>query len=379
MAPSLIICLVVVGLLLPSNAFRTMDSRRAPTLLFSAAHTSSEPCSPTTALRNDVASRTALLSLLSLPLLARAPAAQAKVYFDTDVYGDKELKIATTNKIKQKLRNAILADFSLAPLFYELAINDALGFDAATLSGGPDGSIGLFEMDREMNKDLSRAVDTIKVIMAELKRTNTVGFGDLVSYAGAEALETAGCGRIVVQVGRFDATSENPKTSGVNWSIPGSADDVTGAFYSSGLDAKDTALLLGALGEVKRITKDAFDAASKKKKGGDDDDEEEEEGGDDSWQSNVPSTFGKRSEIYGKQMGKHDFGIAYFSRLLKAEKQGAQADIDAIGRALLSDPKVKTFVQKYAGQGGETAFLADVPVAYNKLTTLGLAYTTRNS
>jgi hypothetical protein len=75
----------------------------------------------------------------------------AKTFFDTDVrkssvrlycvtklinskfyrqvYGDKELKIATVNKLKQKLRNAILQDISIAPDFVKLAVNDALGFN----------------------------------------------------------------------------------------------------------------------------------------------------------------------------------------------------------------------------------------------------------
>lgn len=289
------------------------------------------------------------------------------------MYGDKELKIATTNKIKQKLRNAILADNSIAPLFLQLAINDALGYDASSLAGGPDGSVGLFEMDRDMNKDLSRAVDVIKGIMGELKRTNTVGFADLVSFAGAEALETSGCERIIVQVGRFDATGANPKTTGVNWSAPGSPEEVLNSFHSSGLDAKDTVLLLGALGEMKRIVKETADATSNGNKDDDDDDDADEA---DSWQTNVPSTFGNRSQIYGKQLGKHDFGNKYFASLLK---QGPRPD-DSLGKALLADAKTKQFVQKYASQtGGESAFLIDLPIAYNKMTILGQAFTTRNS
>lgn len=40
-------------------------------------------------------------------------------------------QIATVNKLKQKLRNAIAADLSLAVPFLRLAINDGLGYDAA--------------------------------------------------------------------------------------------------------------------------------------------------------------------------------------------------------------------------------------------------------
>ena len=80
-----------------------------------------------------------------------APPALAKVYFDTDTYGDKELKIATVNKMKQKLRNAILEDNELGADLLKLAINDALSYDAKTEEGGPDGSIQ-FELEREENK-----------------------------------------------------------------------------------------------------------------------------------------------------------------------------------------------------------------------------------
>ena len=45
------------------------------------------------------------LGLLSAATLLPS-VSNAKVYFDTDTYGDKELKIATVNRIKQKLRNA---------------------------------------------------------------------------------------------------------------------------------------------------------------------------------------------------------------------------------------------------------------------------------
>lgn len=55
-----------------------------------------------------------------------------QVFIDTDLYGDKELKIATINKLKQKLRDAINKDNTVAPYMLELAINDALGYNAET-------------------------------------------------------------------------------------------------------------------------------------------------------------------------------------------------------------------------------------------------------
>jgi hypothetical protein len=40
-------------------------------------------------------------------------------------------QIATLNKLKQKLRNVIATNLSLAPLFLRLAINDGVSYDAA--------------------------------------------------------------------------------------------------------------------------------------------------------------------------------------------------------------------------------------------------------
>ena len=62
---------------------------------------------------SSVALQTLSLILTASTITASSKQVNAKTYFDTDVYGDKELKIATVNKIKQKLRNAILNDNSI--------------------------------------------------------------------------------------------------------------------------------------------------------------------------------------------------------------------------------------------------------------------------
>jgi hypothetical protein len=120
-------------------------------------------------------------SSLLLAAASRPTAVAAKVFFDTDTYGDKELKIATVNKIKQKLRNAILDDPALAPDLLRLSINDALSYNAQTEAYGPDGAIQ-FELDREENKGLAKAVEVVQRIKKELQRTNTVSFSDLVAF-----------------------------------------------------------------------------------------------------------------------------------------------------------------------------------------------------
>lgn len=226
------------------------------------------------------------LSFVALFSSLAAPA-RAKVFFDTDTYGDKELKIATVNKLKQKLRNAILADPEVAPQLLQLAFNDALGFNAITQSGGPDGSI-LYELKAEgPNAGLDKGLAVLLAIKKELQRTNTVSFGDICSYGGAEALESAGCPRMTVQVGRFDAKVANESPAVVNWSAPSVA-AISEAFVTSGLDARETAVLLGALGELQRVVDETI--TNKAKKSVDEDEDEDDD------QPFVPTTFGSRDE-----------------------------------------------------------------------------------
>jgi len=311
-----------------------------------------------------------VLSGVFLSSIVKPDSANAKVYFDADVYGDKELKIATVNKMKQKIRNAIIADISIAPDLLRLAINDALTFNAETKEGGPDGSVQ-FEMTRDENKGLEKAAAVIQSIKKELTRTNTISYSDLVAFAGGEALESAGCGRVLVQIGRFDAKQETDKVTGllVNWSNL-SPDPTTKAFAYSGLGNREIALLLGALGEVTRVVTETQIAEAKAlaaKKEEEDDDMDINDA-----EPFVPVSFGAREATYGARVGKADFGVKYLSQLLK--NKGTP---EPLGDCLIKDDKTKAFIQKYAGS--ESAFLKDVPEAYLRMSQLGQTGTGRNS
>ena len=217
--------------------------------------------------------------------------ADAKTYFDTDVYGDKELKIATVNKLKQKLRNGILSNPSIAADLLKVAINDALGYDVTSQDGGPDGSIQ-FEADLDHNKGLSSAIALMQDVKKQLQRTNSVSFADVCAFAGAEALETVGCGRVIVQVGRVDSKDPNLKSIGVDFQNPIDTSQVLTGFSSSGLGPKEAVVLIGALGEINRIVSEASQSNSSRDEADEDDKEFEE-------QPFVPTTFGARDAIYG--------------------------------------------------------------------------------
>lgn len=314
----------------------------------------------------NVAGMLARFSVVTASLELAPKTAFAKTYFDTDVYGDKELKIATVNKLKQKLRNSILSDISIAPFLLKLSINDALGYDFKTEEGGPDGSIQ-YEMEIPENEGLQQALNVINSIKKDMLRTNTVSFADVCAFAGAEVLESVGANRVTVQVGRFDAQKANVGASLVPWNNLNNVEDVLKAFSTSGLDSRETVLLLGALGEVERIVKEA---AMKPVKSSEDDDDLLDD------QPFVPVTFGARDAMYGAKIGNSDFGVGYLNSILKSKGNNIK-ELDSIGQCILSDPKLKAMAQKYGSN--QAAFLKEVPEVYLKLTLLGETYTTRNS
>ena len=138
------------------------------------------------------------------------------------------------------------------------------------------------------NHSLKKAVDVIKNIQKELQRTNTVSYSDLVAFGGAEALETVGCDRVIVQVGRADAKKEGATDAkAVNWSNMNVA-TTAAAFTSAGLSSRELVLLLGALGEINRIVEETQAAG----KGAEQDEDDCGIDGCDPT-AGVPSTFGK--------------------------------------------------------------------------------------
>jgi catalase (peroxidase I) len=253
----------------------------------------------------------------------------------------------------------------LAPTFLKLAITDALGFDAQTTAGGPDGSVA-FEMDRPENEGLKAALNACQAIQKDLKRTSEVSLSDVIAFAGGESLLAVGGPRIAVQLGRYDSKAANPAANipGFSFEKP-TSDGFKAAFKRSGLGGKEMALLLSAMGSVQ----DVVDIALKEKQ-----EEEEDDLVDSSWEKNLPNSFGRPDEMYGARIGKADFGTSYITRILQKEKKNAR-DLNATDAALLSDQECRSYLLKYVGN--EKAFGADVAEAYARLTLLGAAYESR--
>lgn len=96
---------------------------------------------------------------------------------------------------------AILAFPHSSPSPFPAPFFAAIGYDAATDGGGPDGSI-TFEMDRGQNEGLKPALAVLTKVKGEMQSTNEVTFGDICAFAGAVAIESTGGPRIPVQLGR---------------------------------------------------------------------------------------------------------------------------------------------------------------------------------
>ncbi|CAN0284045.1 unnamed protein product [Ascophyllum nodosum] len=246
----------------------------------------------------------------------------------------------------------------------KLAIADALGFDVATQSGGPDGSV-LLEMERDATKGLKPALNAALKIKKNLQRTNEMTLADVVAMGGAEAIHAVGGPPILVQLGRYDEKRQAnpaPDIPGFNFEAPTAA-GLKAAFKRAGLGPREMVLLLGAMGSVSEATSALGDKGCVIQS--DQDDLE-----DLAWQNTIPNTFGKESDKLGRPLAT-GFGPGFLQRVAAGKPGGV------VGSALLGDEEVKSFVRKYAGNS--RAFVEDLSEAYTKMTKLGERYESRNA
>ena len=309
-----------------------------------------------------------MFAILGLFLASRQHAS-ASVNFDGDAYGDKELKVATLNKLKQTLRNSMNKSPELALAYFQLAVSDALGFDVSSGDGGLDGSIA-FE---NAPISLVGAVKALRGVQEELTATNAISFADVLAFGGAEALETVGAARITVQLGRADAKKANAKPPSFDiWGDSSEApiSKAKEVFISAGLNAKEIAALLCAHGEMKNILTPILAKANAAKTEVDSEDDEEDSE-DDEDKDFVPSSFGRRDMIYGAKLSS-SFSNSYVKDLLAAVKKTAPSEIrlSLLDRLLLEDDEVKAVAASFASS--DKAFGEAIVQAYTKLCGLGL-------
>ncbi|KAF3445917.1 hypothetical protein FNV43_RR11094 [Rhamnella rubrinervis] len=95
------------------------------------------------------------------------------------------------SKIKGTLATAIKGKPELIPSLQTLALNDAITYDKATKSGGPNGSIRFSsEISRPENKGLSAALDLLEEAKKEIdsySKGGPISFADLIQFGGQAA------------------------------------------------------------------------------------------------------------------------------------------------------------------------------------------------
>jgi L-ascorbate peroxidase len=321
-------------------------------------------------------SRRALLSAVAgAVVLSDLRRAEASVSFDIDRFGDKELKVAAINSVKQSCRNVLAERPDLLPSFFVLCLHDALTYNAETLEGGPNGSLR-FELDRPENAELRDAVEALTTVRAG--RRDAMSFGDIFAFAGAVAVEVTGGPRIVIQLGREDASKADPAGNAALNVSSAPARDLLECFESAGLNgARDVVLMHGGFGSLNDISRTRLAKLSAEAaKGIDDEDDEYNDGLDDVTYGKVRSK--KRgavlvsSNVSALTLGGAKLSNAYLKFLVDTKKKGKLDGLSDRDRAIVSSAEMMPIVEQYANNN--RSFLSDVGALFEKISLLGSQY-----
>lgn len=297
-------------------------------------------------------------TIASSAVLSGTDRANAATTIDIQRYGDKELKIAAINKIKQLLRNELIQNPKGASDWIKLAISDAVSYNAATDAGGPDASIQYDDALLSKNQGLKKALATCKAIRKQTLKTTEVTLADVIAYAGAEAIEASGGPRIQVQIGRYDAGKMAPDA---NPHLSWAEGDLSSAIAASGLGVKDAVVLLAAIENVDKASEAAEGGKAVARVDPDDDDDElfPADGG-----IFIPQTFGSQKAMFGELLTKAPFDATVFK-----DSKGALASL------IQKDAAAKSLANKYASKNGDLLFRSDLAATYVKLTIVGASLT----
>ncbi|XP_030542757.1 thylakoid lumenal 29 kDa protein, chloroplastic [Rhodamnia argentea] len=97
------------------------------------------------------------------------------------------------SNVKDTLYTAIKGNPDLIPSLLTLALNDAMTYDKASKSGGPNGSIRLSsEISRPENKGLSAAMNLLEEAKKEIdsySKGGPISYADLIQYAAESAVK----------------------------------------------------------------------------------------------------------------------------------------------------------------------------------------------
>jgi hypothetical protein len=354
---------------------------------------------------------TTTTTLLAVP----ASPANAQIFLDPAMYGDQELRVSAVDTVRESVRRSILQNPQLAPSFYQLAMIDALSYDAQSGQWGPDGwavyaALATKPTGKEDTtsslymKNLQLAAASLLETERSMRAKNAITLADAVAIAGAESIESIGGPVLPVQLGRADHKGALPRTVPLDlFAGTYSNAQVAQAFKNAGLTEREmTALLAGLLTlqmvEASRSTDDWKQAARPKfREAGKmgrmsefkpitEEDiaqaalEEELEDPDDGWY--IADSFGTRESRFGQRLAKDDINEGTFNKYLQivmedsknkktnAKEQSWTADLLLDAETL---PTAATWMKKYSG--ANLSFTKDLKIAYNAATQLGAQYT----
>ncbi|XP_073285834.1 thylakoid lumenal 29 kDa protein, chloroplastic [Primulina huaijiensis] len=98
------------------------------------------------------------------------------------------------SKIKTTLSIALKGNPDLLPSVLTLSLNDAVTYDKATNSGGPNGSIRISsEINRPENKGLSGALNLLEEVKKEVdsySKAGPIAYADLIHFAAQSAVKS---------------------------------------------------------------------------------------------------------------------------------------------------------------------------------------------
>jgi len=340
-------------------------------------------------------SRRSFLHLALAAGLAAPNAAAASVFFDTERYGDKELKVSLLNKIKQQFRALYEKKPNLLVPLFRIAMMDALTYDQKSGVGGMDGSVVKLLAD-EADPQMVAALAEIKRIYKELGRQTQITYADVIAYSGAVAIEATGGPRTIIQLGRTDGTYKDgqiiPPSGMDNWDADApTAEGVLAAFKFSGLTAKDAVLMCGTLGALELASlKMSETIANKVPCNPELEDCTDDEEGYYGLYSPVTIVSETKKE-FGKNRGASaansntGFDSARIAGLAGDAKFGNQFLVlaaegksdSALAKALMANEQTKKFVVEYGNKGKTREFAKDAEKLYVKLTELGRSDTSR--
>jgi len=291
------------------------------------------------------------------------------------------------SKVGQNIRNELATDLDLLVPVVQLAISDALSYQADG-TGGIDGSI-LLEMDRPSSTGLQKAAALVRKIHNDLARVTEVSYADVIAFAGAAAIQAVGGPKVSVQLGRADARSAEPEgaRAGFDWTNP-TLEGLRKLGAPAKLSGAEIVALVGTLGQLELAARpmpaylddgldedadiDADGKAAAAEVGGGAADVmygKANKKGPKFGDANYERDQKLAVDVRVQKIGNQAFDSTYFNSLLDKKRK---APLSPLESAILADKELRKVVEDFAKS--KQKFRETVRSTYGRLQVLGGNY-----